>query len=221
MHPCFFYFMEILPNSIEAYILDHINDEPVYLQELNRDTYAKVLYPRMLSGHLQGRILNMLCHMIQPLTVLEIGTFTGYSSICMAEAMPNNGRIDTIEINDELEKFIKDHLSHSGQKSKINLHIGDALEIIPQLDQTYDLVFIDGNKRYYSDYYNTVFDKLRTGGFIIADNVLWSGKVIEEVDPKDLQTIGILDFNKRIKNDPRVEKVIFPVRDGFTLIRKL
>lgn len=158
--------------------------------------------------------------MIKPQHIIEIGTFTGYSALCMAEALPENGVIDTIEINDELEAFIHKHIDRSAYKNKINVIIGDALKIIPTLNKTWDLVFIDGNKRYYPEYYKLVFDKVNTGGFIIADNVLWSGKVIEVPDAKDVQTKGILAFNDMVANDQRVEKVLFPVRDGFTVIRK-
>lgn len=212
--------MEQLPDNIQQYILDHIDKEPDHLTELSRDTYASMLFPRMLSGHLQGRILKMLCEMIKPQHILEIGTYTGYSALCMAEALPDKGSIDTIEINDELETFIIKHLEGSGYKEKINLLIGDALDIIPDLNKTWDLVFIDGNKRSYIDYYQLVFDKLNTGAYIIADNVLWGGKVLEQVDVKDVQTQGIIAFNEMIAKDERVEKVIFPIRDGFTLIRK-
>jgi caffeoyl-CoA O-methyltransferase len=213
--------MQHLPDKLGQYILDHIDKEPEYLQQLCRDTYANVLYPRMLSGHLQGRILKMMCRMINPEHILEIGTFTGYSALCMAEALSENGIIDTIEINDELESFIRKHLGETEYGKKINVIIGDALEIIPQLSGTWDLVFIDGNKRYYPEYYSIVINRINSGGFIIADNVLWSGKVVEPLDEKDSQTKGILEFNAMIAKDKRVEKVIFPVRDGFTVVRKL
>ncbi|MFC0877533.1 O-methyltransferase [Saccharicrinis sp. FJH2] len=213
--------MKELPDKLEQYILDHIDEEPEYLQKLSRDTFANMLYPQMLSGHLQGRLLKMLCRMINPERILEIGTFTGYSALCMAEALPENGTIDTIEINDELETFIRDHFSATEYGSRINLIIGDALKVVPELPGTWDLAFIDGNKRYYPEYYNLIFDRIKTGGHIIADNVLWSGKVVEPADPRDTQTKGILEFNNLIAADKRVEKVIFPVRDGFTVIRKL
>ncbi|MFB6341067.1 O-methyltransferase [Saccharicrinis sp. FJH62] len=213
--------MKELPDKLEQYILDHIDEEPEYLQKLSRDTFANMLYPQMLSGHLQGRLLKMLCRMINPERILEIGTFTGYSALCMAEALPEKGTIDTIEINDELETFIREHFSATASGSKINLIIGDALKVIPELPGTWDLAFIDGNKRYYPEYYNLIFDRIKTGGYIIADNVLWSGKVVEPADPRDTQTKGILEFNNLIAADKRVEKVIFPVRDGFTVIRKL
>ena len=212
--------MEQLQDKLGQYILDHIDEEPEHLRQLSRDTFANMLYPRMLSGHLQGRILKMLCRMINPDRILEIGTFTGYSALCMAEALRENGTIDTIEINDELELFIREHLSSTEYGAKINLIIGDALKVIPELPGTWDIVFIDGNKRWYPEYYNLVFDRIKTGGYIIADNVLWSGKVIEPVEAKDMQTKGIIEFNKLIAADKRVEKVIFPVRDGFTVIRK-
>ena len=213
--------MEKIPDKLEQYILDHIDAEPQYLQQITRDTYAHMLYPRMLSGHLQGRILKILCHMIKPERVLEIGTFTGYSALCMAEALTNEATIDTIELNDELESFIQQNIALSEFGSKIKLYIGDALDLIPNLEYSYDLIFIDGNKRYYPEYYHLSKSKLNKGGFIIADNVLWSGKVVKTLKDKDLQTAGIVKFNEIVANDRSVEKVIFPVRDGFTIIRKL
>jgi predicted O-methyltransferase YrrM len=174
----------------------------------------------MLSGHLQGRMLKMFCRMISPKRILEIGTYTGYATLCMAEALPEDGIIHTIEINDELEDFILRQFNQSSDKSKIRLHIGDAIGIIPSIDETFDLVFIDADKRDYNSYYDIIFDKVRPGGLIIADNTLWDGKVVEEVTQNDKQTLGILKFNDKIKADPRVEKVIIPVRDGLTLIYK-
>lgn len=212
--------MEHHPSEMEEYIQKHIDAEPELLQKLNRETHSSILFPRMISGHIQGRLLAMLCQMIQPQRVLEIGTFTGYSALCMAEALPENACIDTCEINDELEEFIMRFIDMSSYKAKINLHIGDALHIIPKLNFTYDLVFIDGNKRLYVDYYKTVFDKLNPGAYILADNTLWDGKVLKPLDEHDLQSIGIVNFNKLIAQDERVEKVILPLRDGLTIIRK-
>ncbi len=206
--------------NLEEYILCHIDDEGEQLTRLNRDAHVNLLRPRMLSGHLQGRMLKLFCRMLSPKRILEIGTYTGYATLCMAEALPEDGTIDTIEINDELEDFIVKQFNQSPDKNKIRLHIGDATEIIPSLNEMYDLVFIDGDKREYSTYYDLVFDKIRPGGMIIADNTLWDGKVVEEVVYNDKQTIGILDFNDKIKADDRIEKVIIPVRDGLTLIYK-
>ena len=215
--------MQVTNNQkkLEEYILEHIDGEPEYLKLLSRETYASMLYPRMLSGHLQGRILKMICRMVRPENILEIGTFTGYSAICMAEGLSMYGCIDTIEINDELENFIRHHISNAGFEHQINLMVGDALEIIPTLKKTYDLVFIDGNKRNYTDYYTLVFPLVKKGGFIVADNVLWSGKVVDAEALNDEQTKGIAGFNELVKNDGRVEKVIFPIRDGFTVIQKI
>ncbi len=206
--------------NLEEYILCHIDDEGEQLELLTRDAHVNLLRPRMLSGHLQGRMLKIFCRMLSPKRILEIGTYTGYATLCMAEALPNDGIIDTIEVNDELEDFILKQFNKSPDSTKIRLHIGDATEIIQSLDETYDLVFIDADKREYSAYYDLVFDKVRPGGLIIADNTLWDGKVVEEVVYNDKQTIGILDFNDKIKADDRVEKVIIPVRDGLTLIYK-
>jgi Predicted O-methyltransferase len=175
----------------------------------------------MLSGHLQGRVLKMLVRMCQPWRILEIGTYTGYATICLAEGLPKGGEIHTVEIDDELEDFIKEQFEKTDLKNKIHLHIGDALDIIPQLDGFFDMIFIDADKRLYCQYYDLVFDKLRPGGIILADNTLWDGKVLETPHPSDRQTIGIQEFNKKIKNDKRVEKVILPLRDGLTLIHKL
>lgn len=206
--------------NIEDYILQHTDPEPEYLTQLNRETWIRMLNPIMCSGHLQGRVLSMLCKMIQPVYALELGTFTGYSALCIAESLPENGELDTIESDDELEEFILRNFKKTPFEDKINLLIGNALEIIPTLDKTYDLVFIDADKREYEAYYEAVLPKIRQGGFILADNTLWSGKVVEKVHQNDQQTLGILRFNELIATDNRVEKVILPLRDGLTLIRK-
>lgn len=206
--------------TIDEYILSHSDDEGVLLSALNRDANVNLLRPRMLSGHLQGRILKMFCRMLRPRRILEIGTYTGYATLCMAEGLEDNGLIHTLEINDEMEDFIKKYLFASPDSDKIRLHLGDAMEIIPVLDEVFDMVFIDADKRLYSDYYDLVFPKVRPGGLILADNTLWDGKVLEEPHQSDKQTIGILSFNNKIKEDPRVEKVILPLRDGLTMIWK-
>ena len=206
--------------NIEDYILQHTDPEPEYLTQLNRETWIRMLNPIMCSGHLQGRVLSMLCKMIQPVHALELGTFTGYSALCIAESLPENGELDTIESDDELEEFILRNFEKTPFEVKINLLIGNALDIIPTLDKTYDLVFIDADKREYEAYYEAVLPKIRQGGFILADNTLWSGKVVEKVHQNDQQTLGILRFNELIATDNRVEKVILPLRDGLTLIRK-
>ena len=206
--------------NIDDYILQHIDPEPEYLTRLNRETWIRMLNPIMCSGHLQGRVLSMLCKMIQPVHALELGTFTGYSALGIAESLPENGELDTIESDDELEEFILRNFEKTPFEDKINLLIGNALDIIPTLDKTYDLVFIDADKREYEAYYEAVLPKIRQGGFILADNTLWSGKVVEKVHQNDQQTLGILRFNELIATDNRVEKVILPLRDGLTLIRK-
>jgi caffeoyl-CoA O-methyltransferase len=206
--------------ELEKYIHAHIGDEDAVLQELTRETYLHVLWPRMLSGHLQGKILEMFSRMIQPKRILEIGTFTGYSAICLAKGLQDGGQLHTVEINDELENMARKYFRKAGLDSKIIQHCGDAKTIIPGMEEIFDLVFIDADKRDYSDYFDLVFEKVRQGGIIIADNILWSGKVVEAIDPNDEQTLGILNFNKKIKNDPRVSQIILPVRDGLMLIRK-
>lgn len=206
--------------TIEEYILSHSDPEGELLATLSRDANVNLLRPRMLSGHLQGRILKMFCRMLSPRRVLEIGTYTGYATLCLAEGLADDGRVDTIEINDEMEDFIRKYLDQSPLNEKIRLHIGDAMEIIPGLQETYDLVFIDADKRLYTNYYDLVFPLIRPGGIILADNTLWDGKVVEETVASDKQTLGILAFNEKIKNDERVEKVILPLRDGLTIIWK-
>jgi len=206
--------------DLENYILEHIDPEDELLYELNRKTHLHILRPRMLSGHLQGQILKMICQMIRPKNILEIGTFTGYSCICMAQTLPHDGFIDTIDIDDEIEPFTQSFFNKSGLAHKIKMHIGDALDIMPTIDKKYDLIFMDGDKRQYPNYYKQVFDMLNPGGYILADNILWDGKVIEPLDKNDTYTKGILEFNKIIKEDNRVEKVIFPFRDGIFVIRK-
>lgn len=209
-----------MTEGIEEYILNHIDEEGELLATLNRDAHVNLLRPRMLSGHLQGRILKMLCHMIRPDRILEIGTYTAYATLCMAEALKEGAEIHTIEINDEMEDFITKYVIHSPFKDRIKLHIGDAMEIIPTLDMSFDVVFIDADKRLYNQYYDLIFDKVPSGGIILADNTLWDGKVLTTPHRSDLQTIGIMDFNDRIKADSRVEKVILPLRDGLSIIRK-
>ena len=209
-----------LEGDLGGYILSHIDEEPDLLKKLNRDTYVNVLRPRMLSGHLQGRILKMFCRMIRPTKVLELGTFTGYSALCIAEGLPENGIVYTIDNNEELEEFVANYIEQSPYKNKIRQLTGDALETIKTLDEMFDLVFIDADKREYLQYYEAVFEKVNQGGFIIADNTLWDGKIIEEIDPNDDQTIGIIAFNDFVAQDTRVEKVIIPLRDGMTILMK-
>lgn len=206
---------------LQTYIENHIDDEPKLLQELRRQAHLTLLHPRMLSGHVQGRILKMFMQMINPKHVLEIGTYTGYSALCLAEGLSDDGKLDTIEINDELEDKILKFFNASEHGQKIQLHIGDALEILPTFPYSFDAIFMDGNKRHYVAYYEACMKKLNVGGYIFADNTLWDGHVIDDVvDKNDLQTKGILEFNDFVKNDKRVETVIFPIRDGITVLRK-
>lgn len=207
---------------LEQYILNHIDDEGDYLRKVNRDTHVQLLKPRMCSGHLQGRILKMLCQLVQPRYILELGTFSGYSALCMAEALAADplAELHTIDIDDEIEEFTSSNFEKSEFADKIHFHIGDAMDIIPTIDRMFDVVFIDANKRIYSEYYDLIFDKVRKGGLIIADNTLWDGKVVQDPLPRDAQSVGILSFNDKITADDRVEKVILPLRDGMTLIRK-
>ena len=208
--------------TIEEYIESHIDEEPQLLRKLNREANVTLLHPRMLSGHLQGRLLKMIVQMIRPKNVLEIGTYTGYSAFCLAEGLENDdAAIHTIEINDEMEDFIRKYVSLSEFGKRIRLHIGDAVEIIPNFDDAFfDLIFIDADKRLYWKHFESALPKLRKGGFLLADNTLWDGKVVEIPDSNDWQTKGVLEFNEKLKSDDRVEKVILPIRDGLTLIRK-
>ncbi len=207
-------------SQLEQYIIEHISPEPELLQQLYRQTQVQVLNPRMTSGHLQGRLLKILTQISGSRRVLELGTFTGYSALCFAEALPDGGVVHTIEENDELEDFAQSFFAQSPHKQKIIQHIGKALDIIPTLDMTFDLVFLDADKREYSAYYNAVFDKIPSGGIILADNTLWNGKVILPITPDDRQTQALVEFNRLVANDSRVETVIMPLRDGLTLIRK-
>jgi len=210
-----------MSNAIETYILNHIDEESALLSALNREAHVKLLRPRMIAGHLQGRILKMFCRMIRPKRVLEIGTYTAYATLCMAEGLDSDALIHSIEINDEMEPFIRPYIEQSPDKEKIRIHWGDALKIIPTLNETFDLVFIDGDKREYNAYYDAVFPYVRPGGIILADNTLWSEKVTDdELIHSDKRTQGILDFNEKIKNDVRIEKIILPLRDGLTVIYK-
>jgi predicted O-methyltransferase YrrM len=213
------FFLKIL--LMEDYILNHLEAEPQYLKALARKTYTRLVNPRMISGHLQGRFLKMLCKMINPQNVLEIGTFTGYSALCLAEGLSENAHVDTIEIDDELEFFIKENFKNSPFDHKITLHTGDALKIVPNLPKTFDFAFIDGNKRQYKEYFEAVLPKIRCGGFIVADNTLWSGKVVKPPEHGDSQTRAIMAFNDFISSDRRIEQVLLPLRDGLTIMQKI
>ena len=207
--------------QLNDYILNHIDAEPEHLYRLERDTHLRLLYSRMCSGHLQGRLLKMLVRMAKPERILELGTFSGYSAQCLAEGLlSGDAQVHTIEIEDELEDFLRQHFADSPVGHRIHLHIGDACQILPQLNLMFDLVFIDANKRHYPQYYELVLPWLTPGGFIIADNTLWDGKVAEPHTKIAPQTEGILSFNQMVAADPRVEKVIIPVRDGLTIIYK-
>ena len=213
--------MDFIDDKLLIYAEEHSDEESPLLKELNRETYSKVLYSRMLSGHLQGRCLSMLSNMIQPKIILEIGTFTGYSALCLAEGLDYNGKLITIDINDELTEMVQRFIDKSKFQNQIEAICGDALEIIPKLNLKFDLVFIDADKQNYSNYYDLVFEKINLGGYIIADNVLWSGHVIEDRKDWDNDTMHIHTFNEKIKNDNRVSKVLLPVRDGLLVIRKI
>lgn len=206
--------------ELEEYLLAHTDPEPEYLAQINRSTHLKVLNPRMLSGHLQGRVLAMLSQMVQPRRILEIGTFTGYSALCLAEGLTSDGLIHTVEADDELEELIRSNISSSPFAAKVVVHIGDARQLIPTLDEQFDLVFIDGDKREYQEYLELVLPRVRKGGFLLADNTLWDGKVLTEAASKDPQTVAIMEFNNRLTADQRIEKVMVPLRDGLTMIRK-
>ncbi|MBL4594003.1 MAG: O-methyltransferase [Flavobacteriales bacterium] len=212
--------MDFLPEEIENYIIKNTEEEPAVLKELNHETWEKVLIPRMLSGHIQGRVLSMLSHMIQPTTILEIGTYTGYSAICLAEGLQEGGKVHTIDINEELEVMVSTYIEKAHLTNTIINHIGNAMEIIPTLPGTLDLVFIDADKTNYSNYFDLVFDKVKTGGYIIADNVLWSGKIIEPSENLDADTLSLIAYSEKINNDDRVQNVLFPIRDGLMIARK-
>jgi predicted O-methyltransferase YrrM len=208
-------------NRLEEYILSHIDPEPELLKEIDREVHVKLLHASMMSGHLQGRLLKMLTRMIHPERVLEIGTFVGYSTLCFAEGLEENGEVHTIEIDDELEDYIRSNFEKSELASKIKLHIGDALQIIPEFeDESFDLAFIDADKELYWKYFEATLPKIRKDGFILVDNTLWYGKVVEKVESSDRATQGILNFNEKLLHDDRVEKVILPIRDGITVVRK-
>lgn len=207
--------------ELDDYILRHIDPESRYLNELYRATNLRLLRPRMASGHLQGRLLKMLVNMIRPRNVLEIGTYSGYSALCLAEGLDEGGHLYTFEINDEQEEFTRPWLEGSPYGGRITFIIGDALKEVPKLGITFDLAYIDGDKRHYTDYYEMVLRHLSPGGYILADNTLWSGNVTCTPKPSDLQTLGIQHFNDLVSADSRVEKVILPLRDGLTIIRKL
>ncbi len=205
--------------DIDEYISRHISPEPSWLTDVYRRTYLHHLYPRMCSGHIQGRLLKMLTQMMAPKRILELGAFTGYSTLCFAEGMPVDAHIHTVEIDDEMEDELLDTFGRSPWAERIHLHIGDALDIIPTLEGGWDLVFIDANKRCYIDYYELVLPQVNPGGYIFADNTLWSGKILDPEANHDAQSKGIMDFNDHVAADPRVETVILPIRDGMTILR--
>ncbi len=211
--------MHFLSPILEKYIAAHSQEEPEVLQELTRETHLKVVRPRMLTGHFQGRVLSLLSKIIHPNNILEIGTYTGYSAICLAEGLSNDGKLHTIDRNEELYEIQRRYFDKNGFGDKIIQHTGDALEIIPHLDIVFDLVFIDAEKLDYPAYFEAVLKKTQSGGVILSDNVLWSGKVVEPLDPKDKTTKVVLDYNKQLKEDPRIETVLLPIRDGLTLSR--
>ncbi|PCI11771.1 MAG: methyltransferase [Flavobacteriaceae bacterium] len=211
--------MDFLPEKIDTYVCNHSEDEPKILQELSRETWQKVLIPRMLSGHFQGRVLSMISKLVNPKNILEIGTYTGYSALCLAEGMQKLGVLHTIDKNEELASLQKKYFDKSDYKNQIHQHIGNALDILKTLDLNFDLVFIDADKSNYSNYFHAIIDKMNSGGVIISDNVLWSGKVVEAIQPKDKDTPALIAYNTLLKNDPRVETVLLPIRDGLTISR--
>lgn len=211
--------MDFIPRAISHYCEEHSQPEPELLKKLNRETHLKVMQARMLSGHLQGRILSMISKMVRPKTILEIGTYTGYSALCLAEGLANHGILHTIDNNPERETLVNRYINEAGFEGKIIAHVGDAAQLIPELPGEFDLVFIDADKSNYSLYFDLVIDRMPSGSIILSDNVLWSGKVVESVNQKDTDTIALLEFNRKVSRDPRVEVVILPIRDGLSVAR--
>lgn len=213
--------MHFIPEKLDDYVVNHSEKEPELLQQLNRETYQKILQPRMLSGHYQGRVLSILSKLIRPKNILEIGTYTGYSALCLAEGLQKDGELHTIDINEELEDFQRKYFNLSDYGKQIHQHIGDASKIIPNLDLKFDLVFIDADKPNYPLYFDLVIDKMNSGAVILSDNVLWNGKVIEPVEEEDISTKALLEYNKLLIEDKRIETVVLPIRDGLTISRVL
>jgi len=213
--------MNLIPQEILDYTEKNTDDEPKILQDLRRETWQKILTPRMLSGHLQGRLLAMISKMVKPKTVLEIGTYTGYATLCFAEGLVENGIIHTIDNNEELLDIQKKYFKKAGLEKKIIQHTGDAITILSKLEHRYDLVFIDADKTNYSNYFDLIIDKLNHGGIVLSDNVLWGGKVLQEPNKNDVETKAIITYNSKLKRDNRVETLILPIRDGISILRKL
>ena len=211
--------MHFLSEELENYIEQHSQDEPQLLAQLNKETYQKVLLPRMLSGHFQGRVLSMLSKLIRPVTILEIGTYTGYSALCLCEGMQENGVLHTIDIKEELVDFQRKYFDKSPWGNQIVQHLGEALDIVPTINSNFDLVFIDADKENYINYFHLIVPKMNKGGIILSDNVLWSGKILEETHPKDMETKVLKEYNLLLQNDERVETVLLPIRDGLTVSR--
>lgn len=213
--------MHFISQELEDYIEQHSQKEPELLAALDKETYQKILLPRMLSGHFQGRVLSMLSKLVRPVNILEIGTYTGYSALCLCEGMQENGMLHTIDIKEELVDFQRKYFDKSPWGNQIVQHLGEAIDIIPTLDLKFDLVFIDADKENYINYFELIVPKMNKGGIILSDNVLWSGKVLEPLQPNDLSTKVIMEFNQLLKNDPRVETVLLPIRDGLSVSRVL
>ncbi|TDQ22047.1 O-methyltransferase [Tenacibaculum caenipelagi] len=211
--------MHFLPEKLDNYVVKHSQAEPKLLQELSRETWQKVLNPRMLSGAFQGRVLSMISKLVQPKSILEIGTYTGYSALCLAEGLSKNGMIHTIDKNEELEELQHKYFQKSAYKNQITQYVGNALDIIPTINTKFDLVFIDADKSNYVNYFHLIIEKMNKGGIILSDNVLWSGKVVEELDPKDIDTKILLEYNSLLNEDNRLETVLLPIRDGLTISR--
>ena len=211
--------MHFLSDELDSYVTNHSENEPELLAQLNKETHQKILQPRMLSGHFQGRVLSMLSKIIHPTSILEVGTYTGYATLCLAEGLAENGTIDTLDIEEELVDFQRKYFNKTIWANQITQHLGDALEIIPTLNKKYDLVFIDADKENYINYFHLIVPMMNKGGIILSDNVLWSGKVLEEVKTSDITTQILLEYNQLLKNDTRVETVLFPIRDGLTVSR--
>jgi|SRR5665213_2269551 len=212
--------MNFIDPKIEHYAMQVSSEEPLHLQKLSRETNLKTYMPRMLSGHLQGRILSLFSKMLQPKLIVEVGTFTGYSASCLSEGLVENGKLITFELNDEMASIAKKHFENSGLDKKIEIRIGNAVELLKKIDDEIDLIFIDADKENYLTYWEILFPKLRSGGILIADNVLWSGKVLDEEKNQDDETRGLISFTKKVMSEKNCDRVLFPVRDGLLVIRK-